>query len=226
MDYSITTLLSDAFIEVWAAFMTFLPMIIAALLIVTVGVIAGKFLGETVTKLLNVLKVNDALGSVGGQRLAEKAGVKLAVHEWIGTCIRWFIQVVFFIAALNALGMYTVTYFMEDMVYGFLPKVLVAVFIMVAAGVAGEWVRKAIERSVTKIGSVSPALLGAAAEWSIIVFALFAALTELGIAEDLIRILFTGIVVALSLALGLSFGIGGQQAAADFIESVKEKGKK
>ncbi len=223
---SITTLLSDAFIEVWAAFMTFLPMIIAALFIITVGLFIARLLGDAIKKLLEVLKINEALTAIGAQELADRGGIKLEVHNWVGVCVRWFIQIVFFIAALNVLGMYTVTYFMEDMVYGFLPRLLVAILIMVAAGVAGEWARKAIEKSVTRVGSVSPALLGSAAEWAIIIFALFAALTELGIAEDLIRILFSGIVVAVSLALGLSFGIGGQHAASDFIESVKEKKKK
>lgn len=223
---SIPTLLSDAFVEVWAAFMTFLPMVIASLFIITIGIFIARLLGDTITKLLTVLKVNEGLSAIGAQDLADKGGVKLSVHTWVGACVRWFVQIVFFIAALNVLGMYTVTYFLEDMVYGFLPKLLVAVLIMVAAGVAGEWARKAIEKGVTRMGSVSPGLLGTGAEWAIIIFALFAALSELGIAEDLIRILFSGIVVALSLALGLSFGIGGQHAAADLIEEVKQKTKK
>jgi hypothetical protein len=221
-----TQLLSDAFIEVWAAFMSFLPMVIAALLIITIGLFIARLLGDALTKLLDALKINDVLSAVGAKQLAEKAGITLALPQWIGTCVRWFVQIVFFIAALNVLGLNTVTYFMEDMVYGFVPRLVVAVLIMVAAGVAGEWVRRAIEKGVAHVGSVSPALLGVAAEWAIIVFALFAALSELGIAEDLIRILFSGIVVAVSLALGLSFGIGGQHAAADFIEAVKEKAKK
>jgi hypothetical protein len=34
-------------------------------------------------------------------------------------------------------------------------------------------------------------------------------------------VLFTGVVFAVSLALGLAFGLGGRDAAARFIEKVK-----
>lgn len=59
--------------------------------------------------------------------------------------------------------------------------------------------------------------------WSIWIFALLAALLQLGIAGGFIQTIFTGIVVALSLAFGLSFGLGGQQAAASYIEKMKQE---
>jgi hypothetical protein len=46
-------------------------------------------------------------------------------------------------------------------------------------------------------------------------------LTQLRIAQGLVEVLFTGVVFAVSLALGLSFGLGGRDAAARAIEKVK-----
>jgi hypothetical protein len=214
---------SGAFIEVWSAFMSFLPMVCAAVFILAVGMLLGRVLGSAVTRLLTALKLNQALASAGFGDLAEKIGCTLRVSEWLGSFVRWFVNVVFFIAAINVLGLDTVTYFLEDVVYGFVPKLCVAVLIMGTAFVIGEFVRKIITKAVATMGTARAGLLGSAAEWSIIIFALFAALSELGIAEDLIRILFSGIVVAFSLALGLSFGIGGQHAAAELLEDVKQK---
>jgi hypothetical protein len=48
-------------------------------------------------------------------------------------------------------------------------------------------------------------------------------LNQLGIASDLIQILFTGIVAMVSLAGGLAFGLGGKDAAKDIIEKFRKK---
>jgi small-conductance mechanosensitive channel len=65
--------------------------------------------------------------------------------------------------------------------------------------------------------------LGNVTKWAIWVFAILVALSQLGIASDFIHTLFTGFVVALSLALGLSFGLGGQDAARNFIEKTRNE---
>ena len=53
------------------------------------------------------------------------------------------------------------------------------------------------------------------------VFAVLAALNQLGVATAFVQTLFTGVVVAVSLALGLSFGLGGQDAAARYLDKVR-----
>ncbi|MEK7147993.1 MAG: hypothetical protein AAB758_01720, partial [Patescibacteria group bacterium] len=62
---------------------------------------------------------------------------------------------------------------------------------------------------------------GAIAKWAIWIFAILVALSQLGIAAAFSQTLFTGLVIAISLALGLSFGLGGQQAAANFLEKLR-----
>jgi hypothetical protein len=62
------------------------------------------------------------------------------------------------------------------------------------------------------------------AKWSIVIIGgVFPALTQLRIAQGLVEVLFTGVVFAVSLALGLSFGLGGRDAAARAIEAMKNK---
>ena len=62
---------------------------------------------------------------------------------------------------------------------------------------------------------------GAVAKWAVWVFAILVALSQLGIAAAFSQTLFTGVVIAISLAIGLSFGLGGQEAAARFIERLR-----
>jgi hypothetical protein len=66
-------------------------------------------------------------------------------------------------------------------------------------------------------------LLGGVTRWSLWVFAIMAALSQLSILSVFVQTLFTGFVVAISLALGLAFGLGGQEAAARFIEKLRKE---
>ena len=47
-----------------------------------------------------------------------------------------------------------------------------------------------------------------------------ATLSQLGIAQDLIETLLSGIVAALALALGLAFGLGGKEKAKEVLDKV------
>ena len=69
----------------------------------------------------------------------------------------------------------------------------------------------------------SARFLGSVAKWSIWIFAILAALNQLSVASAFVQTLFTGIVVALSLAIGLSFGLGGQDAAGRYIEKLRKE---
>jgi small-conductance mechanosensitive channel len=59
--------------------------------------------------------------------------------------------------------------------------------------------------------------------WAVSVFVILAVLSQLGVATDLIRILFTGLVAMLAIAGGIAFGLGGQGAAKDVIEGIRKK---
>jgi len=75
--------------------------------------------------------------------------------------------------------------------------------------------------SAKTAGMSSAHFAGSIAKWSVWVFAILVALSQLGIAAAFSQTLFTGIVIALSLAIGLSFGLGGQEAAGRFIERLR-----
>ena len=67
----------------------------------------------------------------------------------------------------------------------------------------------------------SSKFLASLTKWSIFVFAIIAALVQLKIAPDLLTVLFTGIVVMISLAGGLAFGLGGKDAAKEIISKLR-----
>ena len=59
--------------------------------------------------------------------------------------------------------------------------------------------------------------------WSIWIFAIIAILIQLGVAPVLLQTLFTGIVALVVLAGGISFGLGGKDAAAELLQNLVRK---
>ena len=63
--------------------------------------------------------------------------------------------------------------------------------------------------------------LGLLAWWSVIVFGFFAALIQIGVAQEIILTLVTGLIAMLALAGGLAFGLGGKDAASRYLDSLR-----
>ena len=100
---------------------------------------------------------------------------------------------------------------------------IAAVLILLVGAVVAQFMQTVVMGAARAAGLDSASLLGAVTRWSIWVFSIMAALSQLSILAVFVQTLFTGIVVAVSLALGLSFGLGGQEAAARFIEKLRKE---
>jgi hypothetical protein len=99
-----------------------------------------------------------------------------------------------------------------------IPNLLVAAVILLVAPLVARFVRGAIEVGAGEMGFSNAPLLGRIAEVAIVAFAVLVAINQIGIAADLINILFIGLVAALSVAFGLAFGLGGRDVAARITE--------
>ena len=137
--------------------------------------------------------------------------------------MKWFVVVVFLVAALDVLGLQQVNTFLQGVVLLYIPKVIVAVLFLIIAAIVADVVRKIVIGSARAAGVSSANFAGTVAKWSIWIFAIIAALTQLGVAGGLIQTFFTGVVIAIALAFGLAFGLGGKEAAARSIEKIRSE---
>ncbi len=213
--------LSMSFKNLWLGVIGFLPNLIAALIIVIIGWGIGSILGRVVHQIIKAIKVDEALKRAGVEDFLNRGGLNLNSGGFLGGLVKWFIMIVFFIGAFEVLGLSQVTLFLRD-ILDYLPQVIVAVLILIAAGIVADAMRS-IVLSSTKTADISSAgFLATVTKWVIWVFAILVALSQLGIAAGFVQTIFTGLVVALSLGLGLAFGLGGQEAASRVIDRVSK----
>jgi hypothetical protein len=212
-----------SFSDLWYTVMQFLPAILASVIIFVIGWIVGVILYRVVVEIVRVLRINEALRSAGMDDAAKAAGVHLDVGHLLGTLVQWFVVLVFLVAALDILGLTRVTIFLQTVVLLYLPQVIVAALILILGAIVAELVKGLVAGSARAAGAHGANLAGAVAKWAIWVTAVLAALNQLGVATEFVQTLFTGIVIAASLAFGLAFGLGGKEAAARTIERVRSE---
>lgn len=202
---------------------SFIPEILLAILIIVVGWILGGILQGIVERIFKTLKVNEALDAAGVDKLTERAGYKLKAGVFVGALLKWFVILVFLVAALDILNLEQVTYFFRDVVLGYLPKVIVAVLILLVAAAVANVASASMVATARASGFGASDLLGTITRYAIIFFAVLAALSQLEIAPELVETLFMGIIFGASLAFGLAFGLGGKEAAARYINKLSSQ---
>lgn len=211
---------SIALFDLWNAFVVFLPTLLGGLIVFLVGVIIGNGIAQLVEKLIDVLKIDPILEKIGFKEVTDRAGVRLDSGFFVGQIVKWLIILSFLVAACNIWNLSAVGDFIRSIV-NYLPNVLVAILILLAAIVLGEYLAKFVRASVAGAGLKYQSFLGVISRWIFLIFGIIAALSQLKVASYIVNTFFTGIVAMLAIAGGLAFGLGGKELAQDLLRKFK-----
>ncbi len=210
--------LNTTFSDVTPSILTFGLHLLAAIIIFVAGWIVANFICDLIKKLFESIKVDNALRQAGLEEVLKKGDIKLNSGAFVGGIIKWFIIAIFFLSAVKIFGLTQVTDYLDNVVVNYLPHVIVTILILLISVIIGEAAQKIVAGMASNAHITSARLLGRLTKWAIIVFAVLNALVELNIAAALVQIVFIGVVVALSLAFGLAFGLGGRDVAARLLQ--------
>jgi flagellar biosynthesis protein FliQ len=206
-------------------FLSFLPAIIGAIIILVVGWIIAGILGRVVTMVLEKVGFERAAARTGVSDFMHRAGVQDArASRVIGELVKWFILLLFLEAAAEAVHLTAVTQILNQIVL-FIPNLIVALIVLMIGALIARFVSDLVRGSAAEMGFGSPNLFASIARVAIMAFAVIIAVNQIGIAATLINTLFGGLVLALALALGLAFGLGGRETAAQMWQRWYERGK-
>jgi len=214
--------LSTSFQGLGEGVIKFIPNLVVALVIFAIGWAIASFIAKAIAHFMKMIKFDEALQKAGFDTVVRKSGLHLNSGHFLGALVKYFVIVVFLIASFDVLGLDNVTLFLQDVVIRYLPQVIISVLILLVGGVVGDVISRVVVASARTANLGTANMLGTVSRWAVWVFAILVALTQMGIAGVFIETLFTGFVVAVSLALGLSFGLGGQAAAARAIDKISD----
>lgn len=197
---------------------SFVPSFVAGTVILLLGIIIASLIRQVIVEFLKALRVEALLHRYGVPELRSE-------YTWsniLAEIIRWFIIVIFLIPTTEVWGLpQVITVLNQFSLY--LPNVFVAAIIALVGFVFARLAHDVILASAHGISQDTSQAIASGARWAIIVFVVLAMLNQLGVASDLVRILFTGFVAMIAIAGGIAFGLGGQGAARDTVDELRKK---
>jgi len=216
-----TEVITNSLQLLWTGFINFLPSFLGAIIIFIIGWVIASVLGKLSAQIIRVLRIDSILEKMGLKKSLERANLNLDSSKFMSELVRWFFIIVFLMAATDILGLVQVTDFLVRVLL-YIPQLIVAVLILLAAVLIANFLQKLVKASVEAAGFSSANTLAAVTKWSVLVFAILAALLQLGIAPALIQTIFTGFVAALVISSGLAFGLGGRDFAASILNKFRK----
>ena len=208
-----------------ALFFSAIPKIFGFLVIVIVGWLVASAVEKGVAALLRTIKFNHLAERSGLADFVSKMGTGTDSAGMIALIVKWFIRLIALVVAFDALGLPAVSDVLRQLLL-WLPNVVVALVVLVIGGLAAKALANVVRGAASEAGLTNAALLAKVASAVVWTFAIVVAVNQIGIATTLVNTLFMAIVGAIALALGLAFGLGGRETAAEIVRTWYGKAQK
>ncbi|MBA3628135.1 MAG: hypothetical protein H0W55_00435 [Actinobacteria bacterium] len=208
----------DGLGDAWGSIATFLPKLVGFLLILVIGYFIAKAIAKIVDRVLE---------RVGFDKLVERGGVGKALERSKYDASAILGKVVFYALFLFVLQLAFGVFGpnpISDLIRGviaYLPNVFVAIVIIVIGAAIAAAVKEIIEASLGGLSYGRGLALGASA--LILGVALFAALDQLNIAEDIVKGLFYAILAIMVGSAVIAIGGGGIKTMSGYWERAAQK---
>jgi hypothetical protein len=218
MQPNVLTTLLDSLNQGLYAAVAFLPNLIVGIVVLLIGVVIASFIKQLVIKLLLGIHADKYIGKY--TILATEGG--FGWTEIIAEIVRWFVIILFLIPAADIWQLPQFATLLNTVLL-YLPNVFVAAIIAVVGLVLAKLAGEVVAASTKSFGKDVSRTVSSTVRVAITIFVILAVLNQLGVAQDLVRILFTGFVAMIALAGGIAFGLGGKDFAKALLDKLQKK---
>jgi small-conductance mechanosensitive channel len=202
--------------EAVGQFFGYVPQLIGAIVILIVGYVVAKVLQAVIGRVLQGIGFDGWMERAGIKRFFDRADTHQTPAGILGRLVFWFVFIIAIVMATDALGIQQVSAVFSQLI-AYIPNIIAAILILILASLLANFVSGLVR------GATGVDVLGTVAQVAIIVYAVFAALTQLGIAVQLTAPTFLIVLGAVALAAAIAFGFGAQGVARDIVEKAYER---
>lgn len=211
--------------NVWSLFFGASLNIFWALVIFSLGLALGSWIQALTVRVLKIVKLEDFSKKIGVDQFLKKLEFKIVLSEIVAIVLRWLVALVFFLSALDILGLNRISQVLLS-ILSYVPSVVAAIFVFVLGYLVAGLVEKLVKGAVISLDKNIAKPISVFARWLILLIAFFAALDQLKIAQTLINTFFQGLSYTFVLAIGLSFGLGAKDLVSRILNEWYDKLKK
>ena len=194
-----------------STFLSYLPQLVGAIIILIIGYIVAKVLQALVGRVLQGIGFDGWMERGGIKQFFDRAETNHTPATVLGLLVFWFVFIIAITMAADALGIPQVSAILGQLI-AYIPSIIAAILILILAALLANFVSGIVR------GATGSGLLASVTQYAIIVYAIFAAITELGIAVELTAPTFLIVLGAVALAAAIAFGLGGREVAQDILQ--------
>jgi small-conductance mechanosensitive channel len=199
-----------------SVFLAYIPQLIGAIIILIVGYIVARILQAILARVLQAIGFDGWMERGGIKQFFDRAQTRETPATVLGKLVFWLVFIIAITMAADALGIEQVSQVLSQLI-AYIPSIIAAILILVLAALLANFLAGIVR------GATGSDLLSNIARYAIIIYAAFAAITELGVAVQLTAPTFLIILGAVALAAAIAFGFGAQGVARDIVEKAYER---
>ncbi|HLB69866.1 MAG TPA: hypothetical protein VJJ51_02355 [Candidatus Methanoperedens sp.] len=200
---------------------TFLPNLIAAIIILIIAWIVGRVLGKVASRALDKVGVDDALRKTIIGKSIESSGT--SIPHVFDLIVRWFIYIIGIMSAVNVLGILILSSFTEKVV-SYIPNFIAALIVVVVGFILADILSNLIKKTGTESEAPYMGIFSLAIQIFLYFIVIVIALDQLRINTSIIFVfanaLAWGIALGVGVGLGIAFGYGLKDKVPPLLESL------
>ena len=222
MTQELTALLVEPFHGFWTQASVKLPGILAALVLLLIGMVVARVIRTAIQSGLKYAKLDQYTDKINLNELLSRLGMGRSPSFVVGFMVYWLIILVFLVSAANTVKLVVVAQVVERFLL-FIPHVLAAVLVVAAGLLIGRFLGEIVQNAAIANRIQGSIILSKVVNLVVVVFSAVMALEQLGVDTSIMTSSAQIILATLGLALAIAFGLGGRDVAADIIRDFTAK---
>jgi hypothetical protein len=195
----------------------FVPRLVIALVVLLIGWFVAKAARFAVAKGLRTVNFHVLTQRAGMDGFLRDGGIQYTTTDILSLLVYWLVILAALLIGFQSLGLTYITDLLGRVVL-FVPRVMVALLILVFGAYFARFLGSAISAYCRNVHIQDADLLGRLAQYAVLTFVVLIALDQVGIGGDIVRQTFLIVLAGLVFALALAFGLGGKEWAAEWLE--------
>ena len=222
---AISEQVSAHLLQVGQSSLKVLAALVAAVLILVVGLYVSRLVGSYAKKILNKISFDEKTSKLGINELCVRFGLGKSPTYIISFVLAW--AVIFYAVVLAAEVLHLdiirnlFTQFLE-----FIPTLFVSVLILFAGLLFGKLMGNIIDNSAKANNLKGGFFISKAVNIFIVFFCALIAVENLGFANQLVNNVVIIVLASLGVAFGLGVGLGSKELVAEFLRDLFKKEEK
>lgn len=222
--------LTNIFSNLLSDFLSVIPGLFGAIVLIIVGLIIAKILRKSVRTVLEKIQIDKLSEQLNEIEIVHKANFEIKISSILSSVLYYFVLILFLVAATDVLGMAAISDLVKN-IFEFIPNLVVAMIILVLGILMADMIKNLVTTACESLGIPSGKLIGNLLFYFLFINIVILALTQAGIETNFLSrnlsIMIAGIVFAFALGYGLaSKGIMSNFLASYYSSNLINEGDK